>query len=283
VSDIMRVRARVTCATIPTVQALLFTLLLLVPVDAAAADLIAEARRLYNHGQYAAAERIAREAVAVPATADAARVVLGRIQLERYRQSDDPADLTAARQSLTAVDPRALDGRERIELLVGLAETLYLENRFASAAELFESVFERSAVLGMPAHERVLDWWATATDRYAQTLPMGERPQLYRRVVDRMRTEIVSLPGSAAAAYWLAAAARASGSPDDAWHYAVSGWVRAPLAEDRGAALRADLDRLVVQAIIPERAAKLSGRGDVKLAQATMLTEWEAFKAAWSR
>lgn len=261
----------------------LAVLLLTGGVRLAAGDAIAEARRLYNNGQYAAAERVARGAVAVPATADVARVVLGRIQLERYRQSDDPADLTAARQSLTAVDPRALDGRERVELLVGLAETLYLENRFAPAAELFESVFERSAVLGMSAHERVLDWWATATDRHAQTLPMSERPRLYRRIMDRMRSEIVSLPGSTAAAYWLAASARASGNPDDAWHFAVSGWVRAPLADDRGATLRADLDRLVVQAIIPERAAKLSGRGDVKLAQASMLTEWEAFKAAWRR
>ena len=35
------------------------------------------------------AEKLAREAMAIPARADAARVVLGRIQLERYRQSSD--------------------------------------------------------------------------------------------------------------------------------------------------------------------------------------------------
>jgi tetratricopeptide (TPR) repeat protein len=266
------------------VRACLLAALLLVGADTAwSADLLAEARRLYNLGQYATAEKVAREAVAVPATADAAKVVLGRIQLERYRQSNDFEDLTAARASLRDVDARALDSRERVELIIGLAEALYLEDRYAAAAELFESVFERSSVLGLSAHERVLDWWATAIDRYAQTLPAPHRPENYRRIISRMRDEIVSMPGSTAAAYWLAAAARASGNPEEAWHYAVSGWVRAPLAEDRGATLRADLDRLVMQAIIPERAAKLGSRGDSKVAQANMLSEWEAFKAAWSR
>ena len=58
-----------------------------------AADPLAEARRLYNLGQYETAEKMAREALAMPARADAARVVLGRIQLERFRQSSDPKAL----------------------------------------------------------------------------------------------------------------------------------------------------------------------------------------------
>jgi hypothetical protein len=258
-------------------------LLLVAPDSAHAADLLAEARRLYNLGQYATAEKLAREASAVPATADAAGVVLGRIQLERFRQSNDAEDLSAARMSLRRIDPRTLDGRERVELIIGLAEALYLEDRFAAAADLFESVFDRSSVLGVAAHERVLDWWATATDRHAQSLPATDRPAAYARITARMRDEIAAVPGSTAAAYWLAAAARAGGDPDEAWHYAVSGWVRAPLAEDRGATLRADLDRLVMQAIIPERAAKLGPKGDSKIAQSNMISEWDAFKAAWSR
>jgi hypothetical protein len=247
------------------------------------ADQLAEARRFYNLGQYEDAERLARQAVTNPATSDAARVVLGRTQLERYRQSASPADLEAARVSLRSLNPAALDGRERVEFLIGLAEALYLEDRFGAAAELFESAFERSAILGAEAYERVLDWWATALDRQAQSLPMTERHSLYARIRERMRSETLALPGSTAAAYWLAAAARASGNPEEAWDYAVAGWVRAALAPDRGAALRADLDRLVRQAIIPERAARLSGRGDPKKAQLSMLSEWEAFKAAWSR
>jgi hypothetical protein len=268
----------------PRMRALAIFLLLLASTSpAAAADLIAEARRLYNLGQYAMAEQLAREAAEAPGTRDAARVVLGRIQLERYRQSNDLEDFTAARESLTAVDPRSRDARERIELVIGLAEALYLEYRFGAAAELFESVFDRSGILGASAHERVLDWWATATDRHAQSLSAAERPTLYRRLQARMRQEIADVPGSTAAAYWLAAAARASGDPDQAWDLAVAGWVRAPLTDDRGATLRADLDRLVVQAIIPERAARLASRGDPKQAHTNMLSEWEAFKAAWSR
>ncbi len=252
-------------------------------VPAYAADPVAQARRLYNQGQYEAAERLAREATSVPATANSALVVLGRIQLERYRQSADPADLNGARESLRSVDPGALDWRDRVELMIGLAEALYLEDRFAPAAELFASVFERSSILGMAAHERVLDWWATALDREAQRLPTSERRAIYVKIQDRMREEILTMPGSAAAGYWIAAAARAAGKPDEAWHHAIAGWLRAALAEDRGAALRADLDRLLRQAIIPERALNLSASGDVKPAETSMLKEWEAFKAGWSK
>ena len=248
-----------------------------------AADPIAQARRLYNQGEYAAAERLAREAAEAAGTVNTALVLLGRIQLERYRQSADPADLAEARRSLRSVDPAALDWRDRVELLIGLAEGLFLEDRFAAAAELFESVFERSAILGMSAHERVLDWWATALDREAQRLPLADRRALYGRIEKRMRDELLAVPGSTAAGYWLAASARAAGDPDQAWHHAIAGWLRASLAEDRGAALRADLDRLMLQAIIPERAAKVALGGNTGPAETSMRKEWEAFKAAWSK
>lgn len=252
-------------------------------VPASASDPVAQARRLYNQGDYEAAERLAREATNVPAMANTALVVLGRIQLERYRQSANAVDLNGARESLRSVDARALDWRDRVELMIGLAEALYLEDRFAPAAELFASVFERSAILGMAAHERVLDWWATALDREAQRLPTSERRAIYAKIQERMREEILTVPGSAAAGYWMAAAARAAGNPDEAWHHVIAGWLRAALAEDRGAALRADLDRLMRQAIIPERALNLSANGNSKLAETSMLKEWEAFKAGWSK
>jgi hypothetical protein len=248
-----------------------------------AADQLAEARRLYNLGQYETAEKLTREAMAIPARADAARVVLGRILLERYRQSPDPKQLSQAREALRTVDAGPLDAAERVELTIGLAEALYFEEKYGAAAQLFESVRQRSALLGTPAHERVLDWWATAVDRQAQTRQPDERPAIYARVLDRMTEEIAEYPGSAAAGYWLAAAARAGGDIERAWHAAIAGWLRAPLADDRGAALRADLDRLMTQAIIPERAAKLGGKNDPKDGQAAMTVEWEAFKKAWSK
>ena len=179
-----------------------------------------------------------------------------------------------------------LDAAERVELTIGLAEALYFEERFGAAAQLFESVRDRSALLGTPAHERVLDWWATAVDRQAQARQPDERPAIYARVLDRMTDEIAEYPGSTAAGYWLAAAARASGDLERAWNAALAGWVRATLADDRGAALRADLDRLVMQAIIPDRAAQAGPQRRSKEAQAAMTAEWlpkwEAFKtSAW--
>jgi tetratricopeptide (TPR) repeat protein len=262
------------------------SMMLALTIAVAAADPIAEARRLYNLGQYDAALKLANEALAIPGRADEARVVLGRIRLERFRQSADPSDLAEARAALRVIDPKTLDPRERTELLIGLAEAMYMEERYGGAADLFESVLEQSEALGVSAHERVLDWWATAMDRQAQRRPQDERPAQYIRILERMRTEIGTHAGSTAAGYWLAAAARASGAVEDAWHAAMAGWVRAVMAEDRGATLRADLDRLVVQAIIPERAAKAAGRADanhVKTAQTVMLSEWEAFKGAWSK
>ena len=48
------------------------------------------------------------------------------------------------------------------------------------------------------------------------------------------------------------------------------------------AALRADLDRLVLTAIIPDRARETAGgRGDQRQVADTMVTEWERFKADW--
>jgi hypothetical protein len=255
---------------------------LLLAVPAEAADLLAEARRLYNVGQYEAAERVAREAAVQPGLADGARLVLGRIHLERFRRSANPEDLASARESLRSVDSRSFSERERLELTIGLGESLYLNDQFGAAAEVFESTLDRAALVGPAARERLLDWWATALDRQAQTRPRDAREAVYRRVLDRMQRELADDPGSTPAAYWLTAAARGIGDLDRAWHLTMAGWVRAQLARDRGAALRSDLDRLMLQAIIPERTARLQLR-DSKQALAGMTAEWEAFKVAWSR
>jgi tetratricopeptide (TPR) repeat protein len=247
-----------------------------------AADPLADARRLYNQGQFDAAERAAREAARVPATADSARLVLGRVQLERYRHEPIPADLSGAISAFANIDARRLEPRERIELAIGIAEALYLEDRFGAAAALFDSVLDSSHVLGESAHERVLDWWATAIDRQALIRPVPERAEMYARISTRMADEISQDAGSTAAGYWLAAAARGLGDPDRALNEATAAWARAPLARDGGVVLRADLNRLVVQGILPDRAARLA-MSDHTQALAGMVGEWEAFKAGWSR
>jgi hypothetical protein len=255
---------------------------LVVGAAAEAADPLAEARRLYNQGEYDTAARYAREALEMSGVVESARLVLGRIHLERYRRTADSADLSLARESLRAIDPGALGTNERAELAVGIGQTLFLEDKFGSASESFERALDSAAVLGPAAHERVLDWWATSLDRLALTRPRDSREPFYRRIAERMEKELSRDPASAPATYWLVAALRGAGSLDRAWYAAAAGWVSAMLARDRGAALRADLDRLVLQAIIPERAARLQPR-DVKTAATSMTAEWEALKASWSR
>jgi hypothetical protein len=264
------------------ILAVLLMLWATVPVVAAPVDPLATARRLYNQGQYDRALEAAREAEANPATVSSARLVIGRIRLERYRQTAERADLEQARSSLRGLDARVLDSRERIELQVGLAEVLYFDDRFGAAAELLDSVLDASTVLGPEAHERALDWWASALDRHAQTQPADDRGDIYERVIRRTEEELRLDPTSSAASYWLVAATRGVGSLERAWAAAAAGWVRAVLAPDRGATLRADLDRLVTQALIPDRAARLTVR-DRQQAVATMTTEWEEFKTSWSK
>lgn len=273
------------CATIRVVRvcrSLCLLVLCLVPLPVAAQDPLAEARRLYNAADYDAAERVVRTALQQPALANGARVILGRVQLERYRRSADPAHLAEGRVALREVDPTLLDERERLELTIGFGEALFLEDRFGAAAEMLTPVLDRAALLGGGAHERVLDWWATAIDRYAQARPITERAAHYARVASRMADELAKDPRLGAASYWQVAAARASGDLDLAWASAMAAWVRAGLARDRGAALRGDLERLMIQGIIPERAVRIAPRDSA--ATITGLTnEWEAFKASWSR
>ncbi|MDQ3419198.1 MAG: hypothetical protein M3541_10505 [Acidobacteriota bacterium] len=260
----------------------LFSLCLIVPAAGYAQDPLGEARRLYNGGQYEAAERAARLALANPGTANGARVVLGRAQLERYRETDAPAELAEARAALREVDPRTLDPRERVELTIGLAEALFLEDRFASAAEIFAAALEASRTLGTVAYERVLDWWATSLDRHAQLLRAPDREAIDRRISERMQAELAQAPGSSTANYWAVASVRNIGDVDAAWNAAMAAWVRAGLAPDRGVTLRSDLDRMVVDGIIPDRAARLELK-DPTAAAAGMLSEWELFKSNWTR
>ena len=64
------------------------------------------------------------------------------------------------------------------------------------------------------------------------------------------------------ATYWLAAGARGIDDLPRALGAAVAGWVRAGTFGARGEALRDDLDRLIVQVILPERAQQLAFGAD---------------------
>jgi tetratricopeptide (TPR) repeat protein len=263
-------------------RALLTVILFAGASPAAAADPLAEARRLYNQGDYGLAAQQAREALKVPGMTESARLILGRISLELYRRSADHKDLIEARNALRSVDAGSLDAREHAELLVGMGEYLFLEDRYGVASESFERALDSSVVLGPAAHDRVLDWWATSLDRLALSGPHDARKGIYQRIVNRMEKELASNPASAPAAYWLAAGLRGAGNLDRAWDAARAGWITAVLGSDRGAALRADLDLLILQGIIPDRAVKLQPE-DSSVADAVMRSEWAALKATWTR
>ena len=88
--------------------------------------------------------------------------------------------------------------------------------------------------------------------------------------------------GSAPASYWLAVGARGTGDLDRAWDSAIAGWVRASLNPDSASSLRADLDRLVIQALATERARQrqIPGR-DVAETASALLGEWDLVKSQW--
>lgn len=244
---------------------------------------MSRARQLYNAGQYDEAITAAREAAARPATHSEASLLLGRALLERHRASRTPEDLSAARTSFRSVDVASLSDRGRLDLVVGLGEALYLDGQYRSAAGLLEPALEQMGLLPPEAREQVVDWWATAMDRYAQTRPPGERDGVYTAISDRMRLHLGRYADSSAASYWLPAAALASGDLDLAWDLALAGWVRSILAPDKGVALRADLDRLVTQALIPERVKRMPDEPDAAGAATRFTTEWAEAKSRWNQ
>ena len=269
--------------SIPSVAA--WTLAILNAASIAAAggapdvrDPLARARTLYNQRQYDAAISAAEQARTTPGLADSADLVAARAYLERYRESAAADDLSNARDRLRQIDPRRFATPERAEFIVGLGEALYFDEAYGAAAEIFDSVLTGPDAVALgDARERALDWWATALDRDAKPRPELDRQGIYHRIRERMADELALHPASGAAAYWAAAGAWALGDLQTAWGAAQAGWARAPLGVDHGAALRADLDRLMLRGIIPDRARLLGVAAD------GLRLDWEHFKEQWVR
>ena len=217
----------------------------------------------------------------MPRTANSARVVLGRALLELFRETASPEHFAQAREALRTVNAEQLDVSERVELMLGLGQGLFLEDRFAAAADVIEPMISLSATLGPVAHDRALDWWASALDRHAQTRPVAERAAIYARITadgdgaasrNRIRArQLLAGRGRQKQRGRRRRVERRHGQLG-----------RAPFsARDRGVALRGDLDRLVIQGIIPDRAARIGGK-EPNMVVAGLVGEWEAFKASWT-
>jgi hypothetical protein len=253
--------------------------LLLLATSAAAQprDPLFRARSLYNQRQFQEAVEAAEEAGRIPSLTAAADLIAARAYLEHYRETGTPSDLVSARERLRRINTERFTVRERNEFIVGLGEMLFFDDAAGAAAQVFETVLASSDELALEGRERVLDWWASALDRYARPRPDLERQVVYQKIRDRMTAELADNPANSTAAYWIAAAARGQGNLQEAWDAVQAGWVRAPLAPDGGVALRTDLDRLVQRVIIPERARILAQPPEA------LLAEWESFKERWSK
>ncbi len=250
-----------------------------VSVSATRADL-ARARALYNQRQFDGAIEASLAAQKTPDTADAATVVLARAHLERYRERADPSDLSAARAALGTVRAASLDARDNIDFLMALGEALFFEDDYGAAAQLFESGLDGAIAQGPVAAEAMLDWWGSSVERHADTLGREQRASTFGRLRDRMASELARNPGSAAAAYWVVVGTRGAGNPAAAWDAAIAGWVRARLASGRSASLRADLDKLVLEGIIPDR-VRTAPPDKRAQTESDLRAEWAVVKERW--
>ncbi|HUQ87738.1 MAG TPA: hypothetical protein VM096_09275 [Vicinamibacterales bacterium] len=249
------------------------------PASAQRAEL-AKARSLYNQRQFDTAIEAATLAQKTPSIADSATVVLARAHLERYRERANPDDLSAARVALGTVRVSNLDTRDHIDLLMALGEALFFEDDYGAAATLFESGIDRAIAQGTETGEAMLEWWGSAVERHADGLDREGRVVAFERLRERMGRELSRNPGSAAAAYFLVVGMRGSGQPADAWNAAIAGWVRARLAGARSAALRADLDKIVLEGIIPDRVQSMAADKRPQ-AEADLRAEWAVVKERW--
>lgn len=274
----MRSAALVSIAKTSALSAAL-VLCLANPAAAQRADL-AKARGLYNARQFDAAIEAAVVAQKTPAIADSATVVNALAHLERYRERANPDDLAAARIALGTVRVSNLDARDNVDFLMALGEALFFEDDYGAAATLFESGVEAAIAQGPQTGEAMLEWWGSAVERHAEALDREARVVAFGRLRERMSAELSRRPGSAAAAYFLVVSIRGGGEPSEAWDAAIAGWVRARLAGARSADLRTDLDKLVLEGIIPDRVRAMAVD---KRAQAefNLRAEWTVVKERW--
>jgi len=248
--------------------------------EAAEAPALARARTLYNSGDYEGAIDAAAVSRRDAQWADASALVIARARLERYRQSMNASELADAREALQSVKVGSLNARDQVDLLIGLGQALYFGEVFGAAAELFGTALDKASTLTPRDRAMLLDWWATALDRDAQTRPYDRRPPIYGRIGERMERELREDPSNGVANYWLVVAQRGTGDLDRAWSSAIAAWVRSTLNPMTMAQLRGDLDRVMEQALIPERARSNPPRDGVDAVE-ILRAEWSLVKENW--
>jgi hypothetical protein len=258
---------------------------LAVPAQSAAQGDLERARQLYNAGNFDAVVAMTPPARGGAAAASSFALISARARLERFRQTGSQQDLDAARAALVRLNPQHFSRVEVVEWQVGLGETLYLENQLGPASEWFQALMPSVRAQLPPAEiERLLEWWATATSRLAESLTGDARVEKYRELLKVMELELERDLFSRPASYWMVAAARGAGDLNRAWNAGVAGWVRAA-GIARGKELRSSIEQLMLQTIIPERAQLRTGqRLDSRPTTteiADLTEEWRAIVRRW--
>ena len=254
------------------------------PRLAAAQSDLERARKLYNTGQYEQSIAAAALAKARPSAAASATVIIARSRLELFRLHGNADDLAAARSALVSLNPRSLAPQESIDWQIGVGTALFLENQLAPAAETFNAVLP-SARERLPGEEfdKLLEWWAAAMLKLAETFAGDARKRVYERLREDAVRELDRNPLSRPppTGSWCRPAVRAILMPRGA---RPSGWIRAG-GPPGGQRLRFDLDTFVTQTLIPERAQARTGqRLDARttLMEISALTdEWRALTLRW--
>ena len=266
--------------------AVLLVVVVLWPVLAAAQSDLERARAFYNSGQFEEAITAAASAKSRPASASSATLITARARLERFRRGNDPNDLSEARRELMSLNPRNLAPQEAIEWQIGLGSALVLENQLGPASEMFTSVLP-IARGRVPAaeFEKLVEWWAGTLSRVAEGLTGNARKERYAGMLAAVRQELDRDPLSRPAIYWTVVALRGAGDLEGAWNAAVAGWIRSGSQTESGS-LRTDLERFVVQTLIPERAQARTGQrldAETTVAEISMMTEeWRTLAARWN-
>jgi hypothetical protein len=248
--------------------------------EAADPPALVKGHSLYNAGDFEGAIQAVAPLERQPSTAGAAALLIGRCRLEQYRQNPDTNVLEAARVALSAVRADALAPRAQVELLVGMGQTLFFGDVFGGAAELFDTALGRSELLSQRDRWALLDWWASSLDRQAQLLAPDRRPPIFDRIAARMELELQREPGNGPANYWLVVGARGRGDIVRAWDAAVAGWVRASLNPASAGTVRADIDRLMTEALAVELGRSRGGPEPDDAIAATR-ADWELVKSQW--
>ena len=267
-------------------RSLLSSAVLVASMAQVQSDALTRAREAYNGKKFDLAIAAAREAMKSPSTANAGAVVLGRALLERHRSSFELSDLNEARDVFAEVRPAELSPRDRLDFIMGLGVALYLDGCtdgcLGAAAEFFEQAMQRTGPDHPEQREIAFEWWANALHRQALSAQTDEeRAVVFRRILTRAEEERARRDTSTSAPFWIASAARSLGDFERAWSAAVAGWINARYQGPAGKTLRNELDRFVVEVLLPERSKALVPDADPRPQLAQLIKQWDEIKARY--